>query len=684
MNELFTPTLSSTSFGLTLLIGLPAALFLLFGVAWLAGFKPSERVLSRSTIVVHALLTGVVAWLAFQLEWYGRSSIIVDMGTWFSFEEVEIHLSFLLDRLSLTMAALTVVLVGLVAAFSVRNMHRDQGYLRFFLLMHVFTFGALILFLASSLDLLFGGWELVGLSSVLLVGFFQYRKEPLRNALKVFAAYRIADLQIVLATVFAHLWLGGADWERLLSSEAHGHVEAPAAAFGILAVLLIIGACGKSAQGPFFGWLARAMEGPTPSSAIFYGAISVHAGAYLLLRVQPMIALSQVAVVTLIVIGAITAIGSTIVQRTRPDAKTSLAYAVQTQLGLVMIEIALGWNTLALMHIAGHALLRTMQFLRAPSLLHDHRAMRSAAGGHLVAADPVFKGLPQGLKLSLYRFGIAQGHYDAVVDRVAVRPLNFMARSLQWKGSRGIVVLAALLVGGYLLAGSGSSVPTIEHTWILGFISVLACCTALFASVRPFVDRKPRHVVNLVLVSVVGMALAGLTSAEPKGIIGGLLVAIMLVIAAVGIRTVLRGLEARTDLAVDPHDNLGLGQKAPRLSFFFLLFCLALVGIPGTLGFVAEDLLFHGALHTHPFIGIALPLATALNAIHLLRTWHLLFNGRLAKDVANIPDALLHERWLLIPCLLLLIMLGVMPQFAITWSAPAAEWLSSLLPPLSH
>ena len=170
-------------------------------MAWLAGFKPSERVLSRSTIVVHALLTGVVAWLAFQLEWYGRSSIIVDMGTWFSFEEVEIHLSFLLDRLSLTMAALTVVLVGLVAAFSVRNMHRDQGYLRFFLLMQVFTFGALILFLASSLDLLFGGWELVGLSSVLLVGFFQYRKEPLRNALKVFAAYRIADLQIVLATV---------------------------------------------------------------------------------------------------------------------------------------------------------------------------------------------------------------------------------------------------------------------------------------------------------------------------------------------------------------------------------------------------------------------------------------------------------------------------------------------------
>ena len=286
------------------------------------------------------------------------------------------------------------------------------------------------MFLASSLDLLFGGWELVGLSSVLLVGFFQYRKEPLRNAVKVFAAYRLADLQIVLATVFAHLWLGGAGWEQLLAGEAHGHVEAPEAAFAILTVLLIIGACGKSAQGPFFGWLARAMEGPTPSSAIFYGAISVHAGAYLLLRVQPLIAASSAATILLISIGALTAFVSTIVQRTRPDAKTSLAYAVQTQLGLVMVEIGLGFTTLALIHIAGHALLRTMQFLRAPSLLHDHHTMHAAAGGHLIAADPLFNALPPGLKLMLYRIGIGQGYYDAVVDRLVVRPVMALAQLL--------------------------------------------------------------------------------------------------------------------------------------------------------------------------------------------------------------------------------------------------------------
>ena len=422
MNELQLPTL--------LLLCFPAALFLFFGAGWLAGFTPKERVLSGVTIATLVVQTALVGWLVYQLEFFDRSYIIVDAGTWFTFEEVSIHFSFLIDRISLTLSALTVVLVALVAAFSVRYMHRDPGFFRFFLLMHLFTFGALLVFLASSLDLLFGGWELVGLSSVLLVGFFQYRKEPLRNAVKVFAAYRLADLQIVLATVFAHLWLGGAGWEQLLAGEAHGHVEAPEAAFAILTVLLIIGACGKSAQGPFFGWLARAMEGPTPSSAIFYGAISVHAGAYLLLRVQPMIAASSAATILLISIGALTAFVSTIVQRTRPDAKTSLAYAVQTQLGLIMVEIGLGFTTLALIHIAGHALLRTMQFLRAPSLLHDHHTMHAAAGGHLIAADPLFNALPPGLKLMLYRIGIGQGYYDAVVDRLVVRPVMALAQLL--------------------------------------------------------------------------------------------------------------------------------------------------------------------------------------------------------------------------------------------------------------
>lgn len=412
---------------ITALIGLPGALFLLFGALWLLGWKPTERVLSRTTISAHVLMVLLIGWLAFQV----NGARLVSAGLWFNLDGFGIPLSFLLDRLSLTMAGLTVFLVAIVAAFSVRYMHRDPGYFRFFLLMNLFSFGSLVLFLSGSLDLMFGGWELLGLSSVLLVGFFQYRKDPLRNAVKVFAAYRLADLQIVLATVFAHLWIGSAEWSALLAGAVSGGSHAaPTSAFTMLAVLLIIGASGKSAQGPFFGWLARAMEGPTPSSAVFYGAISVHAGAYLVLRVQPLIAASTIAAALLIGFGLATALISTIAQRTRSDAKTSLAFAAQTQVGLIFFEIGLGWTTLALIHIVGHATLRTVQFLRAPSLLHDHHTMHAAAAGHLPPADRLFPLLPGGMRTWLYRMGINGGYYDAVVDRVIVNPVLAIARGL--------------------------------------------------------------------------------------------------------------------------------------------------------------------------------------------------------------------------------------------------------------
>jgi NADH-quinone oxidoreductase subunit M len=115
-----------------------------------------------------------------------------------------------------------------------------------------------------------------------------------------------------------------------------------------------------------------------------------------------------------------------------------------------------------------------------------------------------------------------------------------------------------------------------------------------------------------------------------------------------------------------------------------LLFSLALIGLPGTLGFVAEDLLFHGTLHRFPVLGIALPLATALNAIYLLRLYHLLFNGVLPKDVAAIPDALRREALPLLLGCALLIVLGVVPDIALSWSGPASTWLVDRLAHIIH
>jgi NAD(P)H-quinone oxidoreductase subunit 5 len=192
----------------------------------------------------------------------------------------------------------------------------------------------------------------------------------------------------------------------------------------IVCLLLLVAAAGKAAQVPFSGWLPRAMEGPTPSSAIFYGAISIHAGAYLLLRVQPLLAQSPLASALVILIGVITAIHGTIVGRVSADAKTSLAYASLTQVGVIFVEIGIGWKWIAIAHILGHATVRTLQFLRAPSMLHDYHQMHSAIGNELPSTGKHLEDLfPERVQLWLYRWALDRGHLDTILDRFVIHPL---------------------------------------------------------------------------------------------------------------------------------------------------------------------------------------------------------------------------------------------------------------------
>ena len=414
------------------LVAVPGCVVAALSLLWLGGVSVSERAMARLTRTAHAALLVLIVVLAAQLWKEGRTSLTVSAGQWFHVGGYGFDLALCGDRLSLPFAGLTIVLAGLVGAFSVRYLHRDPGYFRFFLLLHLFTFGALLVFLSGSLDLLVAGWELVGITSVLLVGYFQYRRDPVRNALRVFATYRIADLAILMAIFLAHHAFGTASWAGMFSGEWPGHATSlgGGAATG-LAVLLVFAAAGKSSQGPFCGWLPRAMEGPTPSSAVFYGAISVHAGAYLLLRIEPLIRASSVAVALVVFIGLTTAFLGTLVHRTCADAKTSLAYASQTQLGLIFAEIGLGWTNLAVLHITGHAILRTLQFLRAPSMLHDYHRLHAAAGGHLEPTGDHYESiLPRRLQHWLYRFALGRGFYDSLVDRFLIAPVQAFARFL--------------------------------------------------------------------------------------------------------------------------------------------------------------------------------------------------------------------------------------------------------------
>jgi NAD(P)H-quinone oxidoreductase subunit 5 len=398
----------------------PGVVFGLIATLWLLGWIPSERLMSRLAAGTFSACVLGIIFVFWKLASSGDQAIVVSFGSWFAVHDYHFPLVLIADRLSLPFLALTAVLSGLIGKFSATYLHRERGFLRFFLLLQLFAFGSLLAFAAGSFDLLVAGWEMVGITSVLLIAFFHRRPAPVENGLRVFAVYRACDIGLLLAVFAMHHWAGTASFEAGLPV-----LSGPQAA--TISMFLLLAATGKSAQVPFSGWLPRAMEGPTPSSAIFYGAISIHAGAYLLLRAQPLLAASTIASGLTIAIGVLTAIHGTIVGRASADAKTSLAYASLTQVGIVFAEIGLGWKWFAVAHILGHATVRTLQFLRAPSMLHDYHKMHSASGGELSTGQHLDL-IPERVQLWLYRWALDRGHLDTILDRFVIHPLMIVSK----------------------------------------------------------------------------------------------------------------------------------------------------------------------------------------------------------------------------------------------------------------
>lgn len=242
---------------------------------------------------------------------------------------------------------------------------------------------------------------------------------------------------------------------------------------------------------------------------------------------------------------------------------------------------------------------------------------------------------------------------------------------------------AALLVNGHLgavlLARVGAPLfPAITRE-SFPMLSDLALFTAALTALAALAEKVPRRLLGLVLVSHASMVLAGLESLTPEGISGALVYLMVVSVSTTGLAAIYQALEVRVDRLSERTGFLGLGNVAPRLSVFFVVCAFALVGLPGTLGFAAEDLLLHGTLETHPWIGLALPLATALNALTLFRLFARLFMGRPILPATTDLDALPRERWALGAVLLFLIAGGLLPSQFVKLDATAADAIVSAL-----
>src|SRR6266481_2623255 len=299
---------------------------------------------------------------------------------WFTFGEHALRLGFLLDPLAAVMLVM-IALVGLcIFVFSVGYMADDKNFTRFFAYLSFFSSAMLGLVIANSLLLLFIFWELVGLASYLLIGFWIEKPSAAAAAKKAFITTRIGDMGFFLGM----LWLYGRSGTLLFYDSGNGCLESAGLAMlgasaTFIALLIFCGAAGKSGQFPLHVWLPDAMEGPTPVSALIHAATMVAAGVFLVARVYPLFSLGAINGVTssfmvVVWIGVITALMAALIAIAQEDIKRILAYSTVSQLGLMMVSLGVGGVAAGIMHLLAHGFFKALLFLGAGSVIHglDH------------------------------------------------------------------------------------------------------------------------------------------------------------------------------------------------------------------------------------------------------------------------------------------------------------------------
>ena len=303
--------------------------------------------------------------------WAGQPILSMQKIMLYESTDYEFFLSIIFDRITAVYLFVGSFLTLLVTIYSRYYMHRETGYKRFFNTILFFYIGYNIAIFSGNLETLFIGWEILGISSFLLIAFYRDRYLPVKNAVKVFSIYRIGDVGLILAMWASHhLFHHNITFLELSNYEiVHEQLQNHTLIGVFISVMILISASAKSAQFPFSSWLPRAMEGPTPSSAIFYGSLSVHLGVFIMLRTYPLWE-NQISVrILIILMGLTTIIISSLIARVQSSVKSQIAYASIAQIGFIFIEMALGFEDLALFHFAGNAFLRTYQLLVSPSVV---------------------------------------------------------------------------------------------------------------------------------------------------------------------------------------------------------------------------------------------------------------------------------------------------------------------------
>ncbi|HSD11796.1 MAG TPA: NADH-quinone oxidoreductase subunit L, partial [Candidatus Binatia bacterium] len=406
-------------------------LFPLLGVLFHAFVAP--RLGRRSSSILGPAVVGVALAVAAGAFWrllgLEEGGALVDrMFSWIEVGNVKVAMGLRFDALSAVMTLIVTGVGFLIHVYSAGYMEHDEDSVRYFLYLNLFMLSMLLLVLGDSILLFFVGWEGVGLCSYLLIGFWYEKNENADAGKKAFIVNRVGDAGFLLGLMVLFWTLGARGTWTLEFAEFRAHADLiPPSVATVTALLLFVGATGKSAQIPLYVWLPDAMAGPTPVSALIHAATMVTAGVYMIARLSPLYVLSPTTMEVVAVIGAATAFFAATIGVAQNDIKRVLAYSTVSQLGYMFFACGVGAFTAGIFHLMTHAFFKALLFLGAGSVIHalsDEQDLRRMGGlaprlpwthGVMLVATLAIAGLPplSGFfsKDEILASAFASGHY---------------------------------------------------------------------------------------------------------------------------------------------------------------------------------------------------------------------------------------------------------------------------------
>jgi NADH-quinone oxidoreductase subunit L len=345
---------------------IPALPFIGFLINGIFGRKLPKAVITLVAILSVVLSFGWVLKVFLTAGDLAATPINEHYFTWIKSGEFQVGWDFAVDKLTMIMLMIVTGIGSLIHIYSIGYMAHEEGYYRFFAYLNLFMFFMLTLVLAANYLILFVGWEGVGLCSYLLIGFYFVKKSATNAGNKAFIVNRIGDFGFSLAMFLIVVNFGTLSFDRVFPAAAGKPVETLTA----IALLLLVGATGKSAQIPLYVWLPDAMEGPTPVSALIHAATMVTAGVYMIARSAAIFTHAPIAMETVAIIGLTTAAFAATIGITQNDIKKVFAYSTISQLGYMFLGVGVGAFSAGIWHLMTHAFFKALLFLGAGSVIH--------------------------------------------------------------------------------------------------------------------------------------------------------------------------------------------------------------------------------------------------------------------------------------------------------------------------